>query len=69
MENVKVRKMKKRLVLLLAIAMIFSLAACGKKPADEKADKASEKVESKADTEKKEDKKEEAKAKGMIDIE
>ena len=60
--------MKKRLAILLALAMIFSLAACGKKSADEKADKASEKVESKADTEKKEDKKEEAKAKGMIDV-
>lgn len=58
--------MKKTLALLLAIAMIFSLAACGKKSADEKADKASQKQENKADTEKKEDKKEEAKAKGMI---
>lgn len=33
--------------------MIFSLAACGKKSADEKADKPSEKKENKADTEKK----------------
>ena len=56
--------MKKRLALLLAVAMIFSLAACGKKSSDEKADKSSEKIENKADTEKKE----EAKAKGMIDV-
>ena len=60
--------MKKRLAILLVVAMIFSLAACGKKSADEKADKASQKKENKADTEKKEDKKEEAKAKGMIDV-
>ena len=73
MENVKVRKMKKRLALLLAMAMIFTLAACGKKPAEEKADKPSEKVENKADTEKKDEKKEEKKdegykAIGMVDV-
>lgn len=43
--------------------MIFSLAACGKKPADDKKDKTSEKVETK------EDKKEEAKkTTGMVDV-
>lgn len=56
--------MRKRLSILLVLATIFSLVACGKKPADDKADKASEKVENKADTEKKE----EAKAKGMIEV-
>nr|WP_311445357.1 hypothetical protein [Ezakiella coagulans] len=60
--------MRKRLSILLVLATIFSLVACGKKPADDKADKASEKVENKADTEKKEEKKEEAKAKGMIEV-
>lgn len=61
--------MKKRLALLLAMAMIFTLAACGKKPAEEKADKPSEKIENKADTEKKEEKKEEGyKAIGMVDV-
>ena len=54
--------MKKRLALLLAVAMIFSLAACGKKSSDEKAEKKTQ-VENKADTEKKE-----AKVKGMIDV-
>lgn len=60
--------MRKRLSILLVLATIFSLVACGKKPADDKADKASEKVENKADTEKKEEKKEEAKANGMIEV-
>lgn len=60
--------MRKRLSILLVLAMIFSLVACGKKPLDDKADKASEKVKNKADTEKKEEKKEEAKAKGMIEV-
>ena len=60
--------MRKRLSILLVLATIFSLVACGKKSADEKADKASQKKENKADTEKKEDKKEEAKAKGMIEV-
>lgn len=60
--------MRKRLSILLVLATIFSLVACGKKPADDKADKASEKAENKADTEKKEEKKEEAKAKGMIEV-
>lgn len=60
--------MRKRLSILLVLATIFSLVACGKKPADDKADKATEKVENKADTEKKEEKKEEAKAKGMIEV-
>lgn len=60
--------MRKRLSILLVLATIFSLVACGKKPADDKTDKASEKVENKADTEKKEEKKEEAKAKGIIEV-
>lgn len=60
--------MRKRLSILFVLATIFSLVACGKKPADDKADKASEKAENKADTEKKEEKKEEAKAKGMIEV-
>lgn len=60
--------MRKRLSILLVLATIFSLVACGKKPTDDKADKASEKAENKADTEKKEEKKEEAKAKGMIEV-
>ena len=54
--------MKKRLALLIAVAMIFSLAACGKKSVDEKADTV------KKDEKKEEAKKEEAKAKGMIDV-
>lgn len=54
--------MKKRLALLLAVAMIFSLAACGKKTVDEKADTV------KKDEKKEEAKKEETKAKGMIDV-
>ncbi len=41
--------MKKTLALLLAIAMIFTLAACGKKPAEDKtSDKAEKKTEQKA---------------------
>lgn len=60
--------MRKRLSILLVLAMIFSLVACGKEPLDDKADKANEKVKNKADTEKKEEKKEEAKAKGMIEV-
>ncbi len=40
--------MKKGLALLLVVAMIFSLAACGKKPAEDKKEKTSEKVETKA---------------------
>lgn len=59
--------MKKRLALLLAVAMIFSLAACGKKSVDEKADTV-KKDEKKEEAKKEEAKKEETKAKGMIDV-
>lgn len=54
--------MKKGLALLLVVAMIFSLAACGKKPAEDKKEKTSEKVETK------EDKKEEAKEEVKEDV-
>lgn len=67
--------MIKKLALLLAIALVFSLTACGEKPADDKAEKKSEKVETKSDDEakvdpeKKEEKKLEAsKETGMIEI-
>lgn len=63
--------MKKGLALLLVVAMIFSLAACGKKPAEDKKEKTSEKVETKEDKkeEAKEEKKEKAKkTTGMVDV-
>lgn len=63
--------MKKGLALLLVVAMIFSLAACGKKPAEDKKEKTSEKVETKEDKkeEAKEEKKEIAKkTTGMVDV-